>query len=74
MPLSEVAACYRLYAACCVELARDPLEPGRKVALLDMAQAWARLADELRKTAGSYQEMSGRHHHWESGAVAMNSR
>ena len=52
MPLSEVAACYRLYAACCVELARDPLEPGRKVALLDMAQAWARLAERVEKNSG----------------------
>ena len=52
MPLSEVAACYRLYAACCVELARDPLKPGRKVALLDMAQAWARLAEQVEKNSG----------------------
>jgi hypothetical protein len=50
MHLSEVVACYRLYAACCVELAQDTLEPGRKVALLDMAQAWARLAERVEKT------------------------
>lgn len=52
MPLSEAAACYRLYAACCVELARGPLEPDRKVALLDMAQAWARLAERVEKNGG----------------------
>jgi hypothetical protein len=49
MPLSEVAACYRLYAVYCAELAQNSLEPGRKVALLNMAQAWVRLADQVER-------------------------
>jgi len=57
MSPSEVAACYRLYAAYCVENAQSALESGRKVALLDMAQAWAKLAEQTEKghadTAGA---------------------
>jgi hypothetical protein len=43
----EVAASYRLYAAYCGEVARDALDAGRKVALLNMAQAWAKLAERV---------------------------
>jgi hypothetical protein len=53
MSPSEVAACYRLYAAYCAEFAQYPLEPGRKVALLNMAQAWARLADQVEKNGAT---------------------
>jgi len=49
MSPKEVVACYRLYAAYCAETARDPLEPGRKVALLNLAQAWLRLAEQVEK-------------------------
>ena len=45
----EAAACYRLYAAYCAEIAGDVAEPGRKIALLNMAQAWAKLADQIEK-------------------------
>jgi hypothetical protein len=51
MSPNEMAACYRLYAAYCAEFAQADLEPGRKVALLDMAQAWARLAEQIDKSA-----------------------
>jgi hypothetical protein len=47
MSPSEVAASYRLYAAYCAEIAQEPVDPGRKVALLNMAQAWAKLADHI---------------------------
>ena len=63
MSPSEVAACYRLFAAYCVESAQDPLEAGRKIALLDMAQAWSRLAERVEKAARStvLREQSSRH-------------
>ena len=46
---SEVAASYSLYAAYCFEAARVTAEPGRRLALLDMAQAWTELADHAQK-------------------------
>lgn len=52
MSPSNVAACYRLYAADCVERAQHVADSGHKVALLDLAQAWARLAEQIeRKTS-----------------------
>jgi hypothetical protein len=50
MSASEDAACFRLYAVYCAEIAQATTEPGRKVALLDMAQAWAKLANQLNGT------------------------
>jgi hypothetical protein len=41
----EAAAYYRQYAAHCVAIAHDVLEPNRKATLLAMAQAWLTLAD-----------------------------
>jgi hypothetical protein len=49
MSRSEVVACYRLYAVYCVEIAQHAIDPGRKVALLDMAQSWTKLADQIEK-------------------------
>jgi hypothetical protein len=40
----EVIACYRLYAAYCLEIAQEFEDPGRKIALLNMAQTWIALA------------------------------
>jgi hypothetical protein len=40
---------YRLYAVYCVEFARKLADPGRKAALLSIAQAWIVLADQLEK-------------------------
>jgi len=45
MSPGEAAASYRLYAAYCAEIAQTVTDSARKVALLDMAQAWARLAE-----------------------------
>jgi hypothetical protein len=45
MSPGELAASYRLYAAYCAEIAQTVTDSARKVALLDMAQAWARLAE-----------------------------
>jgi hypothetical protein len=49
MSPGEVAASYRLYAAYCAEIAQTVTDSARKVALLDMAQAWARLAEHVDK-------------------------
>ena len=48
MSPSEVAASYRLYAAYCFEAARAMLDPGRRLALLNMAQAWTDLANQTQ--------------------------
>jgi hypothetical protein len=47
---AEDVACYRLYAANCVEIAENIPDTGRRVFLLRMAQAWGRLADQLEKS------------------------
>lgn len=52
MSPGNVAARYRHYAASCVELAQGALEPARKAALLNMAQAWAMLAEHVEKDGG----------------------
>jgi hypothetical protein len=52
MSRSEVAASYGLYAAYCFEAARVMSDPGRRLALLNMAQAWTDLADHTRKSEG----------------------
>ena len=45
----EDVACYRLYAANCVELAERVSDTERRLFLLRMAQAWARLADQVER-------------------------
>jgi hypothetical protein len=49
MSPGEAAASYRLYAAYCAEIAQTVTDSARRVALLDMAQAWARLAEHIDK-------------------------
>jgi hypothetical protein len=49
MSPGEASASYRLYAAYCAEIAQTVTDSARKVALLDMAQAWARLAELVDK-------------------------
>jgi hypothetical protein len=49
MSPGEVAASYRLYAVYCAEIAQTVTDSARKVALLDMAQAWAKLAEHVDK-------------------------
>jgi len=46
MPPNEIGALYRLYAAHCVGIAKDIADSARKLALLDMAQAWVALAEQ----------------------------
>jgi hypothetical protein len=52
MSPGEVIA-YRLYAVYCVEIARELADPGRKAALLSMAQAWVALADQVERARGA---------------------
>jgi hypothetical protein len=49
MSSDQAAASYRLFAAYCAEHAQELDDPGRKVALLNMAQAWTKLADHIEK-------------------------
>jgi hypothetical protein len=39
---------YRQRAAQCLSLARTALDPGNKAALVEMARAWTRLAEQSR--------------------------
>ena len=48
---AEDVACYRLYAANCLEMAGHNPDTERRVFLLRMAQAWGRLADQVEKSA-----------------------
>jgi len=45
----EFAACYRLYAANCIELAQQAGDADRRLFLLRMAEAWGKLADHAEK-------------------------
>lgn len=49
----EIAACYRLYAANCVEIAQRITETSSKLALLDMAQSWELLAAQAEKNSAT---------------------
>jgi hypothetical protein len=49
MPGNELVAAYRRYAANCVEMAKEFSEPDQKLTLLDMANAWLRLAEIAEK-------------------------
>jgi hypothetical protein len=51
MASSEAAVFYRLYASHCLEIAQDTAIPDRKAALLDMAQAWLMLAEQVDKNS-----------------------
>ena len=53
MASNESVAAYRLNAANCVEMAKEFSEPDQKLTLLDMANAWLRLA-ENREVRGSF--------------------
>jgi hypothetical protein len=39
----------RLYAVYCAEIAQTVTDSARKIVLLDMAQAWAKLAEHIDK-------------------------
>ncbi|HTZ01549.1 MAG TPA: hypothetical protein VMC05_04375 [Xanthobacteraceae bacterium] len=47
----EVVACYRLYAANCLELAEQVCDLDRRVFLLHMARDWLRMADQIERAA-----------------------
>jgi hypothetical protein len=49
MSAASDAACYRLYAAYCVESAQHVSDSARKVMLLYLAQAWVKLADSVER-------------------------
>lgn len=49
----EAVACYRLYAANCIELAKTIPDVDRRVFLLNMARDWLRLADQAERNLGS---------------------
>jgi hypothetical protein len=56
----EVIACYRLYAAYCIEIAQRLSDRGGKIALLNMAQTWIALAQGTRRMASRIRlRMSG---------------
>jgi len=44
---------YRLFAAHCIGIAHETAEPQRKLALLDMAQAWIALAEQAERNTGA---------------------
>jgi hypothetical protein len=46
----EDVACYRLYAANCIEIAERISDPERKLFFLRMAQAWGKLAAQVERT------------------------
>jgi uncharacterized protein YjbI with pentapeptide repeats len=45
----EAVACYKLYAANCVELAERTSDADRRVFLLRMGQRWTKLAEQVEK-------------------------
>ncbi len=45
----ETAACYRLYAVNCIELAEQVCDLDRRVFLLHMAKDWLRMADQVER-------------------------
>jgi hypothetical protein len=48
--IRETAACYRLYAANCLELAERADEIERRVFLLHMARDWLKLAAQIEQS------------------------
>jgi hypothetical protein len=45
----EVVAHYRQYAANCLDLAQQVLDPKIRASLIDMAQVWVTLAEQTEK-------------------------
>jgi hypothetical protein len=45
----EMVACYRLYAANCLELAEHVVDVERRVFFLHMARDWLKLADQAER-------------------------
>jgi hypothetical protein len=57
----EDVACYRLYAANCVELAERTSDADRRVFLLRMGQRWAKLAEQVEKAERADSDPASRH-------------
>jgi hypothetical protein len=51
---------YRQYALECLRLANDTNEPSTKAVLIDMAQAWIKLAERNRQLSLVYEAPSAR--------------
>jgi hypothetical protein len=49
MPSRDDAKVYRVRAQHCLEIAQDTDDLGRKMVLLDMAQAWMHLAEQATR-------------------------
>lgn len=47
----EAIACYRLYAANCIELAEHVGDVDRRIFLLSMARDWLKLADQAERSS-----------------------
>jgi hypothetical protein len=57
----EDVACYRLYAANCVELAERISDADRRIFLLRMGQRWARLAEQVEKAEQTNSDVVSQH-------------
>ena len=57
MANAELAAAYRLNAASCTAMAKEFSKLEDRIALLDMAQAWVRLADITEKLGDALQNI-----------------
>jgi hypothetical protein len=73
---SELVAAYRLNAANCTEVARHFEDVEHKIALLDMAQAWLRLAEITEKVRRSPAERprASDHAQWLGAIIASSPR
>jgi hypothetical protein len=49
----EAVACYRLYAANCIELAEHIGDVDRRIFLLSMAHDWLNLAEQVERSSGA---------------------
>jgi hypothetical protein len=49
----EDVACYRLYAANCIELAEHAADVDRRIFLLSMARDWLKLAEQAERGSGA---------------------
>jgi hypothetical protein len=49
----EAIACYRLYAANCIELAEHIDDADRRIFLLSMARDWLKLAEQAERGSGA---------------------
>ena len=59
MSKEEDVACYRLYAANCLEMAERLSNVERKLFLLKMAQDWGNLAERLERAEQDGRKNSG---------------